>query len=145
MERLTVKRKDGRWALADNGETSKFEKLDKIPRAVDRLAAYEDIFFDNEGKEIVSLDHLKELVQAENDGQLVALPCKKGDVLWSFFTYPRKGIYSFCITATSTLDGVTTLNTDKLGVILASDVGKTVFLTREEAEAALAEEGAENA
>ncbi len=86
----------------------------------------------------IRIDHLRELVQAKKDGRLVVLPCKKGDVLWSFYNWPREAVYSFCVVATSTLDGLSMLSTDKLGVIPASDVGKTVFLTREEAEAALA-------
>jgi len=101
-----------------------------IRKAIDRLAAYEDTGLMPE--EVVRL------AQAKQDGRLVVLPCKKGDVLWSFYNWPREGIYSFCVTSTSTLDGVTVLNTDRLGMVfLALDIGKTVFLTREEAETAL--------
>lgn len=42
-----------------------------------------------------------------------------------------------CSTDISTLNGRTMLNTSRCGVIDARDVGKTVFLTREEAEKAL--------
>lgn len=67
------------------------------------------------------------------------LPCKKGDILWSFYNYPASGICKIVVTAVSTLDGITVINTDNYGVIPESDIGKTVFLTCEEAEAALAE------
>ncbi len=95
-----------------------------------KLKAYEDTG--------LTPEEVAELVKAKEGGRLVVLPCKKGDVLWSFYNWPREGIYSFCVTATSMLDGVSMLNTDKVGVIPTSDVGKTVFLTREEAEAARA-------
>ncbi len=94
-------------------------------------------------RDIGSIERFRELAEAEKEGRLVVLPCKMGDVLWSYHNWPRKGVYSFRIVATSTLDGVSMLNTDQFGVIPASDVGKTVFLTREEAEAALAAEKGE--
>lgn len=86
---------------------------------------------------IGSVDHLRELAQAEKDGRLVVLPCKKGDTLWSFYNYPASGICKIAVTAVSTLDGITVINTDNYGVIPEKDIGKTVFPTREEAEAAL--------
>lgn len=83
------------------------------------------------------IDHLNELIQAEKDGRLMVLPCKTGDTLWSFYYYPTSGICKIAVTAVSTLDGITVINTDNYGVIQEKDIGKTVFLTREEAEAAL--------
>ncbi len=76
-------------------------------------------------------------IVAEKDGRLMVLPCKRGDTLWSLYNYPTKGICEIVITAVSTLDGVTVINTNNFGVLSEEDVGKTVFLTREEAEAAL--------
>ena len=43
------------------------------------------------------------------------------------------------MTDISTLNGRTLLNTSRCGVMDARDVGKTVFLTREEAKKALQE------
>ena len=85
----------------------------------------------------VQPEHLRELVQSERDGRLVVLPCKVGDGLWTFCSYPVEQVYSFTVTDISTLNGRTMLNTSRCGVIDARDVGKTVFLTREEAEKAL--------
>lgn len=70
------------------------------------------------------------------------LPCKPGDILWTFSSYPIKQVYSFQVcsfTATDirTPNGRTMMNTSRCGVIDALAVGKTVFLTREEAEKAL--------
>ena len=122
---------------------------------VERLAAYEDTGLEPEsvealklsmmGKEIseitefdgLPIDRLRELAEADKDGRLVVLPCKPGDVLWAFCSHPVEQVYSFTVTDISTLNGRTTLNTSRCGVIDARDVGKTVFLTREEAEKAL--------
>lgn len=85
----------------------------------------------------VDVDRMKELAEADKDGRLVVLPCKGGDGLWTFCSYPVAQVYSFTVTDISTLNGRTMLNTSRCGVIDARDVGKTVFLTREEAEKAL--------
>lgn len=87
-------------------------------------------------------DRLRELAEADNGGRLVVLPCKVGDGLWTFCSYPVEQVYSFTVTDISTLNGRTMLNTSRCGVIDARDVGKTVFLTREEAEKA-SEDGKE--
>lgn len=85
----------------------------------------------------VAAERLRELAEADKDGRLVVLPCKVGDGLWTFCSHPVEQVYSFTVTDISTLNGRTMLNTSRCGVIDARDVGKTVFLTREEAEKAL--------
>ena len=42
-------------------------------------------------------EHIRELLRAEKDGRLVVLPCKVGDELWSFSTYPTARVYGFAI------------------------------------------------
>lgn len=116
-------------------------------RLKDRLAAYEDTGLTPElVKETAELavwvhenglDKIKEWIKAGNDGRLVVLPCKVGDGLWTFCSHPVEQVYSFTVTDISTLNGRTMLNTSRCGVIDARDVGKTVFLTRKEAEKAL--------
>ena len=86
---------------------------------------------------IGSYARLRELAEADKDGRVAVLPCKVGDGLWTFCSHPVEQVYSFTVTDISTLNGRTMLNTSRCGVIDARDVGKTVFLTREEAEAAL--------
>lgn len=83
------------------------------------------------------IDALRELAEADKDGRLVVLPCKPGDGLWTFCSHPVEQVYSFTVTDISTINGRTMLNTSRCGVIDARDVGKTVFLTREEAKKAL--------
>lgn len=82
---------------------------------------------------------LRELAVADQEGRVVVLPCKRGDELWTYCNYPLKRVYSFTVSDVSTLNGRTVLNTLGLGTIRPEDIGKTVFLTREEAEKALAE------
>ena len=82
-------------------------------------------------------EHIRELLRAEQDGRLVVLPCKVGDKLWGFSNYPAARVYDFTVTDISTLNGRTVLNTLGCGTLWECDIGKTVFLTREEAEKAL--------
>lgn len=104
------------------------DKADEIALKLMRLADLESL---------CSYTRLRELAEADKDGRLVVLPCKGGDGLWTFCSYPVAQVYSFTVTDISTLNGRTMLNTSRCGVIDARDVGKTVFLTREEAEKAL--------
>lgn len=85
----------------------------------------------------VAAERLSELAEADKAGLVVVLPCKVGDGLWTFCSHPVEQVYSFTVTDISTLNGRTMLNTSRCGVIDARDVGKTVFLTRVEAEKAL--------
>ena len=126
MERLTYF-KDGYWRINFSGVQYQAD-------FVDRLAAYEDI-----AELCGGFDRLRELAEADKDGRVVVLPCRQGDELWTYCNYPVKRVYSFTVSDVSTLNGRTVLNTLGLGTIRPEDIGKTVFLTREEAEKALAE------
>lgn len=96
----------------------------------ERLKAYEDTGLTPE-------EVSDALAEADKAGRLMVLPCKPGDELWTFYNYPDEQVCSFTVTDISTLNGRTMLNTSHCGVIDARDVGKTVFLTREEAKKAL--------
>ena len=82
-------------------------------------------------------DRLRELAEADKDGHVVVQPCRQGDELWTYCNHPVKRVYSFTVSDVSTLNGRTVLNTLGLGTIRPEDIGKTVFLTRTEAEKAL--------
>ena len=75
--------------------------------------------------------HLRELVEADKDGRLVVLPCKVGDTVYLIVT-KRAKVYmpEFSFVKKSRL---TFFNMERV----LQDYGKTVFLTREEAEKAL--------
>lgn len=94
----------------------------------------------------IPVDRLRELVEAERAGRCVVLPCKVGDVIYkvSFFklkVYEVSVGQEFWNGGEFTLFAHPVLENEKLGtcyeVIEQKDFGKTVFLTREAAEAAL--------
>ena len=85
----------------------------------------------------VEPSRLRELAEADKDGRVVVLPCRQGDELWTYCNHPVNRVYSFTISDVSTLNGRTVLNTLGLGTIRPEDIGKTVFLTSEDAEKAL--------
>ena len=165
MERLTKRDTDGQvmmdcekckadWAGRHGQPMFDCTALYCRNRLKNRLAAYEDTGL--EPGEVHSMsgewcammsvlnsigggyDRLRELAEVDKDGRLAVLPCKVGDRLWKCCSQPVEQVYSFTVTDISTLNGRTVLNTtSRCGVIDARDVGKTVFLTREEAEKAL--------
>ena len=100
----------------------------------ERLAAFEDI-----AELCGGADRIRELAEADKDGRVVVQPCRQGDELWTYCNHPVKRVYSFTVSDVSTLNGRTVLNTLGLGTIRPEDIGKTVFLTHEEAEKALQE------
>ena len=88
----------------------------------------------------VEADRLRELAEADKDGRVVILPCRQGDELWAYGNFPHgREVYRFTVSDVSTLNGRTVLNTLGYGTIRPEDIGKTVFLSREEAEKALQE------
>ena len=106
-----------------------------IAKAFDRLAAIEDILGDE-----YDLDKLMELVQAKRKGRCIVLPCKKGDTVWRIVHDAAPHI---------TKDRCTDIKYENrdIWVHLIGDrvmggwnFGKLLFLTREDAEAALRRE-----
>lgn len=67
-------------------------------------------------------EHLRQLAEADKSGRLVVLPCKVGDTVY---------------TLTRTFDGADVVGEAELWWTDIPHLGKTVFLTREEAEKAL--------
>lgn len=120
-------------------------------KAFDRLAAYEDTGLEPEAIEQIKLSfmgkaiaeitefegipvaRLRELSQAEKDGRLVELPCKVGDKIYQ-------------------TDGLDIYESEIRKIVFDTDniafdenaIGKSVFLTREEAEAELKRKVANN-
>ena len=147
MERLTYRDKDRFPMMKKRGGFKQ--------GGVERLAAYEDmgltpqevISMNGEWRAMMSVlnsigggyTRLRELAKADKEGRVVVLPCKVGDVVYGF--YGEKTILPMV---------AKWIETDTDGWCIAaqyvpmaprfyrfSDFGKTVFLTREEAEKAL--------
>jgi hypothetical protein len=114
MERLTYF-KDGYWRVNFSGVQYQAD-------FVDRLAAYEDI-----AELCGGFDRLRELAEADKDGRVVVPPCKVGDTVWrikrTFEEYPDKS--------------KPYIEPDAFLLQDVFNIGKTVFLTHEEAEKAL--------
>ena len=132
MERLTERLENGviNVKYASQHET-----------AIHRLVTIEDILGDE-----YDLDELREMVQAKREGRCVVLPCKVGDVIYRISLSESK-IYEFSVGrefwngGRFTLFSHPVLGDGKIAtcyeVIEQKDFGKTVFLTPEEAQAAL--------
>ena len=158
MERLTFIDHLGWYVNGNGGERIRGSHIN-------RLAAYEDTGLEpqdiisavdmekiacalhelNAYKDIGPIDHIRDLLQAEQDGRLVVLPCKVGDAVY----WLHNDVITECRVHR------VQMNRTGLFICLKSKVshgafrvdiclGKTVFLTREEAEAALSEKGGED-
>ena len=92
---------------------------------------------------IGSYDRLRELAEADKDGRLVVLPCKVGDAVYEVTS--RKTISEYRVKAIRVELFCTFIEWDivagfvdkSLFGVPVDEIGKTVFLTREEAEKAL--------
>lgn len=78
MKRMTVKRADGRWAIANNDGATNREQLEKFPIAINRLAAYEDTGMEPEDIRAVQeamapipFSRFRDIMEAERAGRLV--------------------------------------------------------------------------
>lgn len=115
----------------------------------DRLAAYEKTGLTPEqcenAKAIIEYafsadtskaERIRELLKADKDGRLVVLPCKVGDTVWITGSVRRlysEKVRTFFCGNPSSVQMIRTTGCD----IPIHEFGKTVFLTREEAEKAL--------
>lgn len=156
MERLTYRDNTGEWAVA----CTRFFNYKRFPKkvngeAIDRLAAYEDTGLEpQEIKDILELfhsyrhicgetppDRLRELVEADREGRCVVLPAKTVfELTWDAgpdcdmicpLTIDGEGQCDFCD------KGEMFIYERKCRQEHIDCIGKTVFLTREAAEAAL--------
>ena len=162
MEKLT-EYVDGKY-IRIKGTKSLYERYERdgapLSNAIVRLAAYEETGLEPEdmkrafnedailklaGQALgMSPDRLRELVQAKKKGRLVVLPCDVGDKLYditlgevrektviSLSMFVPESVNHLVIHAENFRNAVTSYE--------LQDIGKTVFLTREAAEAALEE------
>jgi hypothetical protein len=130
-------------------------------RLKNRLAAYEDTGLEPESVEALKLsmmgkaiseitefdgfpiDRLRELAKADKDGRVVVLPCKVGDRLYEVTGRKTISVYEVRAIRVELFglfiewDIVEGFVWQSLAGINAGEIGKTVFLTREEAEVAL--------
>lgn len=161
MERLTNKREaDAQREGYERRLANGYQRSIPVERFL-RLAAYEDTGLTpelvQETAELAiwvhenGLDKIKEWIKADDDGYLKVLPCKVGDRLYE--VTGRKTISVYKVRAIRVelfglfieWDIVEGFVWQSLSGINAGEIGKTVFLTREEAKEvleAMREEGA---
>lgn len=138
---------NGAYNILDIAKYQGYNEFDEILKIIAlRLASIENILGDD-----YDLDRLRELVEADRDGRCVVLPCKVGESLWIHDKdgKPREMILDKpdirCHCKEEDNLCMVLCRAKHMGVCAkrlfndGSDIGKTVFLTREEAEAALEE------
>ena len=93
------------------------------------------------------LDHLLELMDAEKEGRLVVLPCKEGDTIYqviqkcpggSVYECPYSGGRGWYRCANEGCDAY--IAEVPFSLLWYNNLGKDMFATKEEAEAALAKD-----
>ena len=144
MERLTKRDTDGQemmdcekckadWTGKHGKPMADCTALYCRNRLLDRLVAYEDI-----AELCGGFDRLRELAEADKDGRVVVLPCKVGDKLYRVFAGEifehRVGSMKYFA-----IQGRWDIKTYPFCPCVESSIGKTVFLTHEEAARALQE------
>lgn len=156
MERLT-KRENGHahyprcFEEPCGGMGCRTEDCEFKVEICERLAAYEDTeLTPEEVSELVKdwsdlctiigecggLDRVRVLAEADRDGRVVVRPCKVGDTLFRVFAgeileHKVRNMRYLAI------QGRWDIDTTPFCSYVESSIGKTIFLTREEAEAAL--------
>ena len=136
FERLTERDEYGNADIigVDSAELQlnlEFDELNRVTDALNRLAAYEDTG--------LTPEEVQKMARAKAEGRLVVLPCKAGDTIWkikavfSYFSKPMEDRVERIIISSNEILVCCTSGT-KFSV---NSIGKTVFLSREEAEKAL--------
>ena len=151
MDRLTRREPDGQ-AIALHGDCGWYGKI------VQRLAAYEDTGLTpqeiksmqewhdfRDSRDCISADRLRALAEADRDGRCVVLPCKIGSTVY-MATQVFDGSKTKWVIGSRKID---TIGGNALNSVWAvstqpyelhfvpSEFGRSVFLSRPEAEAAL--------
>ena len=134
MERMTSRDED---CVLVNGHARGYATIGELAQMAERLADLESL---------CSYDHLRELAEADKDGRVVVLPCKVGDTIYFARANP---ILQYKVTGyemgEASISQVRSKHVDKeTGLTFnftfrPSSIGKTVFLTHEEAKKALQE------
>ena len=136
-------------ALSDALERlEEYQETGLTPEEIKRLQIgyamqYESLTFLLSEANEVKASHMRSILRAEKEGRLVVLPCKVGDTIY----YAREGcpiveplkVRTFFVgdpTRRGEILHLHMIRTDKFDVSMDA-LGKTVFLTREEADAAL--------
>lgn len=139
MDKLTWYDNDGRIMCRRGYEVAlarlaSYEATGLMPEQVaNAKAIIESAFADDASK----AERIRKLLAADKEGRVLILLCKRGD---GIYICSAGRAWRFWVTDVSTLNGRTVLNVQGFGTIAADDIGKTAFLSLEEAERALEEQ-----
>lgn len=166
MNRLTIRKSDGAWDVPLRNDDGAYipsqEIIDRLaayedsglePEGVAALMSHPDHAYAHYVKEMWhengGMERMEKLAKAEAEGRLLVLPCKVGDVVFYHFQFKNKRILPFtrkakvkriyCKRNSFDVD-VELMDAKESGIMKtfhADDFGKTVFLTRADAENAL--------
>ena len=147
MERLTSRNED---CVLVNGHALGYATKCEFVQMAERLAAYEDTGMSPKGcaqaaeanrlMEAFGLpvERIVELLKEEIHGRRITLPCVPGDTLWlsqMFYTRPKKPVPVTVDALRIDREGTTYIT--GRGRFFEDAIGRTVFLTEEEAKRAM--------
>lgn len=123
------------------GRLKAYEDTRREPEEVTALGKLFDFTLEESKtltEQLTLLKRIRELAEADKDGRVVVLPCKMGDKLYRVFAGEifehRVGSMKYFA-----IQGLWDIETYPFLPSVESSIGKTIFLTREEAEKALQE------
>lgn len=118
QDRLTRRNPDGDVTLIGEDSLPMVRLTERVSAALEKLASYED---------------------AEEQGRLVRLPCKIGDIVYFLHgnVVERSVVIAYYIAKNRTEFLLTKTKVYSAYYVPVEQMGKTVFTTRAEAEAAL--------
>ena len=139
---MNCKWEEAAWSRLAAYEDTGLEPEEVLPKdKADEIALKLMCLADLES--LCSYTRLRELAEADKDGRLVVLPCKVGDRLYevtgrkTISVYKVKAIRVELFGLFIEWDIVEGFVWQSLSGINAGEIGKTIFLSREEAEKAL--------
>ena len=152
MERLTYWNEEyGCWSYhCGSGEAANrlaaYEETGRTPEEVTALGKLFDYALEESKtltEQLALLNRIRDLAEADRDGRLVVPPCKAGDTVYEVTS--RKTISEYRVKAIRVELFCTFIEWDIVAGFVdksifgvpVNEIGKTVFLTREEAEKAL--------
>lgn len=104
---------------------------------LERYRAFRSAISDETGKPMISWTRAGEICRAEQDGRLVVLPCKVGDTVYGH-NKTEVSEYKVSVISLATYNWyLRCQNKNSDFWVTDADIGRTVYLTREEAEKAL--------
>lgn len=146
MERLTIEEAINREKMMAKRKrwNGKFTKVSQKNEEINNRFKADCIKDAEEHEQLAEwLEELKSYKEAEEQGLLVRLPCKVGDTVYTITRFCSGGIRDcdYAYECSECPNYKPEIDYKRFKITMLNSVGKTVFLTREEAEKKLEELG----